>query len=399
MSGMSYNELQAMKAQIEDSFAKSQGQLSALSDSQLGVIAAQYGIKIDPSNRMQTLSILDSNQSISAWRQSFSGGDVAAAVAAASTVGVASQINNSKEDIQQKATQGARNKIASASSSVVEKIGSKASDNPMVEMIRKNFGQSLIQAGYSIPQLTQMLDGDADGIIEESEIMHLIVKMTGTPPPPWVVSTIFEILDANQDGVVTVEEWWAFLEEMGFENNIVTPEPSLPETPADTVIEQEPDIDEIIDVVDNIEEEIPQQQVVEIPIPVPETLVNEDSSSVILDENVNTTNEKLIEELYSSRLSSEERAIIAKANSSICTIKVERIERTLMVTDHYRGGYSILGILDGGPYKVTIMIPKSENDVVTAFIKGDTVVADAKIVSWSSGLKIAKLAGTDARKV
>ena len=134
-------------------------------------------------------------------------------------------------------------------------------------------------------------------------------------------------------------------------------------------------------------------------MPVPETIVIEDSSSIILDGNVNTTNEKLIEELYSSRLSSEEREIIAKASSSLCTIKVERIERTLMVTDHYRGGYSVLGILDGGPYKVTIMIPKSENDVVTAFMKGDTVVANAKIVSWSSGLKIAKLAGTDAREV
>jgi hypothetical protein len=399
MSGMSYSELQAMKAEIEDSFTKSRGQLSALSDSQLGVIAAQYGIKINPSNRMQTLSSLDSNPSISAWRQSFSTGDVAAAVAAASTVGVASQIHNSKEDLQQKATQGARNKIASASSSVVDKIESKASDNPMVEMIRKNFGQSLIQAGYTIPQLTQMLDGDADGTIAESEIMLLIVKMTGTPPPPWVVKTIFEILDANQDGVVTVEEWWAFLEEMGFENNVVTPEPSLPEAPAVTVVEQKPDIDETIDVIDIMEEEIPQQQVVESPMPVPETIVIEEHSSTILDENVNTTNEKLIEELCSSRLSSEERAIIAKADSSICTIKVERIERTLMVTDHYRGGYSVLGILDGGPYKVTIMIPKSENDVVTAFMKGDTVVANAKIVSWSSGLKIAKLAGTDAREV
>jgi Ca2+-binding EF-hand superfamily protein len=399
MNGMSYSELQAMKAEIEDSFAKSQGQLSALSDSQLGVIAAQYGIKINPSNRMQTLSSLDSNPSISAWRQSFSTGDVAAAVAAASTVGVASQIHNSKEDLQQKATQGARNKIASASSSVAKKIESKASDNPMVEMIRKNFGQSLIQAGYTIPQLTQMLDGDADGTIAESEIMLLIVKMTGTPPPPWVVKTIFEILDANQDGVVTVEEWWAFLEEMGFENNVVTPEPSLPEAPAVTVVEQKPDIDEIYEEMANVEEEIPQQQVVESPMPVPETIVIEDSSSIILDGNVNTTNEKLIEELYSSRLSSEEREIIAKASSSLCTIKVERIERTLMVTDHYRGGYSVLGILDGGPYKVTIMIPKSENDVVTAFMKGDTVVANAKIVSWSSGLKIAKLAGTDAREV
>ena len=399
MSDMSYSELQAIKAEIENSFAKNKGQLSALSDSQLGVIAAQYGIKINPSNRIQTLSLLESNQSILAWCQSFSKGDVAAAVAAAGTVGVATQINNSKEELQQKATQNARNKIANASSSVVDKIERKASDNPMVEMMRNNFGQSLIKAGYSVPQLTQMLDADADGIITQSEIMHLIVKMTGTPPPPWVVTTIFEILDANQDGVVTVEEWWAFLEEMGFENNVVTPEPSLPEAPAVTVVEEKPDIDEIYEEMANVEEEIPQQQVVESLIPVSETIDVEESSNVILDGNVNTTNEKLIEELYSSRLSSEEREIIAKASSSLCTIKVERIERTLMVTDHYRGGYSVLGILDGGPYKVTIMIPKSENDVVTAFMKGDTVVANAKIVSWSSGLKIAKLAGTDAREV
>ena len=397
MSGMSYSELQAIKAEIEDSFAKSNGQLSALSDSQLGVIAAQYGIKINPSNRMQTLSLLGSNQSISAWSQSFSIGDVAAAAAAAGTVGVATQINNSKEELQQKATQNARSAIANASSSVVDTIERKTSENPMVDMIRKNFGQSLIQAGYSIPQLTQMLDTDADGIITESEIMLLINKMTGTPPPPWVVTTIFEILDANQDGEVTVEEWWAFLEEMGFENNVVTPEPSLQETPAVTVVEEELDIDEVFEEIDIVEEEIPPQQVVESPIPIAETMNVEESSSVILDENVNTTNEKLIEELYSSRLSSEERAIISRAKSNICTIKVERIERTLMVTDHYRGGHSIVGILDGGPYKVSIMLPKSENDVVTKFQKEEIVVVDAKIVSWSSGLKIAKFAGTDAR--
>ncbi|MDE0557416.1 MAG: hypothetical protein OSB30_02955 [Candidatus Poseidoniaceae archaeon] len=398
MSGMSYSELQAIKAEIENSFAKSNGQLSALSDSQLGIIAAQYGIKINPSNRMQTLSLLESNQSISAWCQSFSIGDVAAAAAAAGTVGVATQINNSKEELQQKATQNARSAIANASSSVVDTIEQKTSENPMVDMIRKNFGQSLIKAGYSIPQLTQMLDSDADGIITESEIMLLIVKMTGTPPPPWVVTTIFEILDANQDGEVTVEEWWAFLEEMGFENNVVTPEPSPSEDSVVTVVEEELDIDEVFEEIDNVEEEIPPQQAVESPIAIAETMDVEESSSVILDGNINTTNEKLIEELYSSRLSSEERAIIAKAKSSMCTIKVERIERTLMVTDHYRGGHSIVGILDGGPYKVAIMLPKSENDVVTKFLKGETVVADAKIVSWSSGLKIAKLAGTDARE-
>jgi Ca2+-binding EF-hand superfamily protein len=398
MGVMSYSELQAIKAEIEKSFAKNNGQLSALSDSQLGVIAAQYGIEINPSNRMQTLSLLGSNQSISAWSRSFSIGDVAAATAAvAGTVGVATKIKNSKEQLQQKATQNTRSAIANASSSIVDTIERKTSENPMVEMIRKNFGQSLINAGYSITQLTQMLDADADGLITESEIMLLINKMTGTPPPPWVVTTIFEILDANQDGKVAVEEWWAFLEEMGFENNLVTPEPSPQKTPAVTVVEEEIDIDEVFEEIDNVEREIPPQQVVENPIPIAETMDVEESPSVILDGNVNTTNEKLIEELYSSRLSFEERAIISKAKSSICTIKVERIERTLMVTDHYRGGHSIVGILDGGPYKVSLMLPKSENDVVTKFQKEDIVVADAKIISWSSGLKIAKFAGTDAR--
>ena len=70
-----------------------------------------------------------------------------------------------------------------------------------------------------------------------------------------------------------------------------------------------------------------------------------------------------------------------------------------MVTDHYRGGHSVLGILGEGEYKVSVMLPKSENDVVTKFSKGDIIEANAIIISWSRGLKIAKMAGTDAREV
>jgi Ca2+-binding EF-hand superfamily protein len=393
--GKSYSELQTIKSDIEAAFAKSKGQLEALSDSQLGIIAEQYGIEINPSDRLQTLKTLQSNESISAWRLPFSKIDVAvvaSAAAAGGAVGVASQLDNAKDELQQKATQTAREKIANASSSVVENIERKASDNPMVEMIRKNFGQSLIQAGYSVPELTKMLDVDADGIITQAEIMLLLVKMTGTPPPPWVVTSIFEILDRNQDGIVTVEEWWAFLEEMGFGNEAV----SLP-TPE--VVEEKSDIDEIFEEINNMEEEIPLQQVVESPIPIAETMDVEDSPTVILDENVNTNNENIIQQLLSARLSSDEREIITGAKNSICSVKIERVERTLMVTDHYRGGHSVLGILDGGSNKVLIMLPKSENDVVTKFNKGDIVEVDAVIVSWSSGLKIAKMAGTDARKV
>jgi Ca2+-binding EF-hand superfamily protein len=391
--GKSYTELQTIKSDIEAAFAKSKGQLEALSDSQLGIIAEQYGIEINPSDRLQTLKTLQSNESISAWRLPFSKIDVAviASAAAGGAVGVASQLDNVKDELQQKATQTAREKIANASSSVVENIERKASDNPMVEMIRKNFGQSLIQAGYSIPELTKMLDVDADGIITQAEIMLLIVKMTGTPPPPWVVTSIFEILDRNQDGIVTVDEWWAFLEEMGFENEVVS-------VPTPEVVEEN-DIEETYDEIDKSIEEIIQPNNIEgiISPPVTEEIV--EPSSANLSEVAKNNNEDIIQQLLSSRLSSDEREIITGAKNSICSVKIERVERTLMVTDHYRGGHSVLGILNDGSNKVLIMLPESENDVVTKFSKGDTVEANAIIVSWSSGLKIAKMAGTDARKV
>ena len=123
----SYSELQAIKTDIETVFANNKGQLDALSDSQLGVVAEQYGIPINPSDRLETLKILQSNDAISAWRLPFSKDEIAATVA--------SNIDNVKEELQQQA----REKIASASSTIVESVEQKASDNPMVEMITKNF--------------------------------------------------------------------------------------------------------------------------------------------------------------------------------------------------------------------------------------------------------------------
>jgi hypothetical protein len=221
--------------------------------------------------------------------------------------------------------------------------------------------------------------------------MLLIVKMTGTPPPPWVVTSIFEVLDRNQDGIVTVDEWWAFLEEMGFENEVVS-------LPTDEVVEENA-VEEVYDEIDKSIEENIQPNNIESTISSPVTEEIVEPSSANLSEVTENNNEDIIQQLLSARLSSDEREIITGAKNSICSIKIERVERTLMVTDHYRGGHSVLGILDGGSNKVLVMLPKSENDVVTKFSKGDTVEANAIIVSWSSGLKIAKLAGIDARKV
>lgn len=433
-------DLQAVKAQIEASFAQNNGDLAALSDSQLAIIAQQYGIPLGQSSRVQTLSVLQSDEAVSAWRLPFSKGEIAAgavgAIATGGAIGLTSTMRSaadSRKDemleraanlAQEKETQAAkkaREAITNASSSLSAKVEQHSAVNPMAAMIRKNFGQSLVEAGYTVAELTQMIDTDADGIITQTEIMQLIIKMTGSPPPPWVVDTIIQILDADQNGIVTIEEWWQFLEEVGFENTLVTPTITQVETTDEepttqlesTVEEPTTQLESTVNTTnaDSVAEEIDKvMNELESGIEATQPLANEtiqttqaqtesleNSSNSQLDEAVNTANEKMIEQLYSARLSSDERAIIANAVPSMCQIKVERIERTLMVTDHYRGGHSIVGLLDGGPYKVSIMLPESENEVVKSFNKEDLVIVEAKITSWSSGLRMAKMTGTNAK--
>jgi hypothetical protein len=70
-----------------------------------------------------------------------------------------------------------------------------------------------------------------------------------------------------------------------------------------------------------------------------------------------------------------------------------------MVNDEFRGGYSIVGELDGGPFEVGIMFALSDNEFIQSLEKGKTVECSAIICNWSSGLRRASLQGSNARLV
>ena len=65
-----------------------------------------------------------------------------------------------------------------------------------------------------------------------------------------------------------------------------------------------------------------------------------------------------------------------------------------MVMDNYRGGMTIVGLLDNGPYTVAVLFEPEYNDIIDNSA-GKTANFIGKLHDWSSGLRQAKLKGTD----
>ena len=201
------------------------------------------------------------------------------------------------------------------------------------------------------------------------------------------------------DGEILVSELWVYLEELGFNIPVIDePEIELP-VEQEPIIEEE-DLDEFeselnadtaeYETVEKEIPEIPQSEELEVEQTI-ETDTEHDSSEEV---SVSTTVEKTIEILEKSRLHSEANEIISNSKSWQCTLKVARIERNLMVNDNYRGGKTLVGLLDGGPFSVAVLFEPEFNDFVEQNITKNKMVSfNASLFEWSSGLRQAKLKG------
>ena len=105
----------------------------------------------------------------------------------------------------------------------------------------------------------------------------------------------------------------------------------------------------------------------------------------------------IIEALTGARLLSEFNEIVAKSTTQTCTVKVEKIERSLMAAGEYRGGQTITGVIDGSEHVVTMRFPTSETDFIERLKQGQVVTAEGSIYRWSGALKQANLECMNAR--
>ena len=367
---------QAVASQIEKKISEN-NDLNSLSNSELANLAIEFVGDAPPSHvpRETVIEILSQQPEINSWR----------------------------ENLKQKAVQAAKNKVRNVANNV---------DPRMANMIKQQFGQWLQNSGLSTVEITTKIDTNSDGMISRTELNNFIQNLSGTQPPEWVSETLISILDKDQNGVIEVQELWDYLGAIGFEV------PVIQEPVTEEMVVEEPVIEESTEEVhekdvykdaewsDESEIDI-DQEIKEIPdiphVEETDTITQAEQKPAIVVENdnnveelpsINTSIEIGIEKLHSTRLHREAISVIESTEPGNCTIIVERVERTLMVMDSYRGGMTVVGLLDNGPYTVAVLFEPNYNDQIETLV-GKKISFSGALHDWLSGLRQAKLKGSN----
>ena len=366
---------EAVAKQIEKKISEN-NDLNSLSNSELADLAIEFVGDAPPSHvtRETVIEILSQQPEINSWR----------------------------ENIKQKAVNAAKNKISNVASNV---------DPRMANMIKQQFGQWLQNSGLTTVEITTKIDTNSDGMVSRNELNSFIQNLSGTQPPEWVSETLISILDKDHNGVIEVQELWDYLGAIGFE----VPEIKEPlnEQPIVENISESADEADVFDDAEwsddseiDIEEEAKQitglETIGETEITATQTEQVETNTITIDDvdheevSSINTSIEMGIEGLHSTRLHREAVSLIESTESGNCTLMVERIERTLMVMDSYRGGMTVVGLLDNGPYTVAVLFEPEHNEQIEAS-EGKRISFIGTLFDWSSGLRQAKLKGSQLK--
>ena len=363
---------QAVASQIEKKISEN-NDLNSLTNSELANLAVEFVGDAPPSHvpRETVIEILSQQPEINSWR----------------------------ENLKQKAISAAKSKISNVASNV---------DPRMADMIKQQFGQWLQNSGLTTVEITTKIDTNSDGMISRVELNNFIQNLSGTQPPDWVSETLISILDDDDNGVIEVQELWNYLGAIGFEvPGIVEPVIEDPVVEDSISADNQPDVleeaelsdDSKIDIDSEMEQITDVEPVVHAEVTATQTIHEETSpqiaSSVETEPvpSIETSIEKGIERLHSTRLHREAISVIESTQSGNCSLMIERVERTLMVMDSYKGGMTAVGLLDNGPYTVAVLFEPQYNELIES-LEGKKISFVGTLFEWSSGLRQAKLKGS-----
>ena len=363
---------QAVASQIEKKISEN-NDLNSLTNSELANLAIEFVGDAPPSHvpRETVIEILSQQPEINSWR----------------------------ENLKQKAISAAKSKISNVASNV---------DPRMANMIKQQFGQWLQNSGLTTVEITTKIDTNSDGMISRVELNNFIQNLSGTQPPDWVSETLISILDDDGNGVIEVQELWNYLGAIGFEvPGIVEPVIEEPVVEDSISADNQPDVleeaewsdDSKIDIDSEMEQITDVEPVVHAEVTATQT-INEETSPQIASSvetepvpSIETSIEKGIERLHSTRLHREAISVIESTQSGNCSLMIERVERTLMVMDSYKGGMTAVGLLDNGPYTVAVLFEPQYNELIES-LEGKKISFVGTLFEWSSGLRQAKLKGS-----
>lgn len=296
----------------------------------------------------------------------------------------------------QDAKKAAEAKIKNASESTkqrVDLIPGMDSDALVEQMVTK-----IKENNITPSKLIEYADFNKDGKLDTIELSGALTAILGVSIPAFAVKMAMGDMDKDGDGVLDkreIEELWL---KLGLE--IDEPEPINDDITADEEIDQvmdeigedetkeEPESIEIeVEVDDSGQITLAEEDVSEV---LSQEQISEEVSSeeVLLTEGIDTELEHMILQLEETRLTSERNAIIGEGSKTFSLhLRIEKVERTLLGQTGYRGGQSLHGMIDGGPYHGVIQIHTELDEKALDCKVGDEIQLLAHIVDYKPSIK------------
>ena len=260
--------------------------------------------------------------------------------------------------------------------------------------------------GLTPETLLQMADSDSDGKLNAVEIAAAMTAATGFAVPVFIVQDTMKQFDVNEDAHLDINELHLLWSKLGLVDETTTESDISDEIEGVDDLVAEDALDEEIDAV---LEEVSQTEVVEEVEPTDTTEIEEevveesteisethqevttsdvDSSGDELTDGIDTEFERLVLEMEGARFSSERKTIMERQTTEfLINMRIEKMERTLIGDPKYRGGQSVHGLLDGGPYVGVVKIPVEFDDEILQHKEGDEIQVMARLVDFSPSLK------------
>jgi hypothetical protein len=294
-------------------------------------------------------------------------------------------------------------------------IKQMVSTNPMIGQLNEQFTSWLLGSGLTGAEIANTIDSNKDAVIQPHELSAALEKTTGTSPPAWVINGLLTLLDSDNDKIVTVGDLFTYFEQIGLPLGIPDPAETArlaAEQESIRLAAEQEAIrlaaeQEAIRLATEQEtarlaaEQKLQKSMEELDIEleeVPEIVVNEvkeETQKVVeVKDRVTTTVRKsnhleIIEALDSMKLSSQIRDAVEKSTTEHhFSVKIEKIESTIIAPQSFKNGKTIIGkLLDDNSVEIELLFQPEANDSVESFQMNHIVEIDAHIANWNLGRK------------
>ncbi len=303
-------------------------------------------------------------------------------------------------------------------------IKQMVSTNPMIGQLNEQFTSWLLGSGLTGAEIANTIDSNKDAVIQPHELSAALEKTTGTSPPAWVINGLLTLLDSDNDKIVTVGDLFTYFEQIGLPLGIPDPAETArlaAEQESIRLAAEQESIrlateqetarlaaeQEAIRLATEQEtarlaaEQKLQKSMEELDIEleeVPEMVVNEvkeETQKVVeVKDRVTTKVRKsnhleIIEALDSMKLSSQIRDAVEKSTTEHhFSVKIEKIESTIIAPQSFKNGKTIIGkLLDDNSVEIELLFQPEANDSVESFQMNHIVEIDAHIANWNLGRK------------